>query len=224
MAIALAPAAVEAAPVVAEAAGGGAEAAGGARAASGAKKAPAKKSPSKKVETPEPKSPKTSESKKSSTEPADFFGGSGGSKKKGSSTSKKLVGKVAGKNMLIAEIVVCLVVLLLGTIVAPSGSKDGITRMMIKGSALMAVFFILAIMSAGGKGPRKVAAALGLLITASYLLTSSDMNNIFNWIASYFKKPGTAKATISTAVSEGGTPEGSVNSDGTYTSTNGFTY
>lgn len=94
--------------------------------------------------------------------------------------------KLGNKNLLLGEMIVCLVILAWGTIVAPEGSDDGVHRMMIKGSALLAVFFVLAITSMGGKGAQKTASALGLLITLSYALTSSDVRNIMKWSQSYF--------------------------------------
>jgi len=189
MAIALAPAAAE----VAE--GVGARAAAGAAAkksASSAKAAP------KKVDVPEPKAkPKTSGIGDKVQKGADVNEALGVSKmpssskggKKSPSVGKKFVGKIGGKNLLIAELTTCMVILIFGTFVAPQGSHDGVTRMMVKGSGLLAVFFILSIVSAGGGGPQKVASSLGLLITLSYVLTSSDMHNIWSWIAKFFGKP-----------------------------------
>lgn len=111
------------------------------------------------------------------------------------SIGKTFSSKVAGKNLLLGELTLCLVILVMGTIVAPQGSDDGVHRMMIKGSALMAVFFILAIMSTGGKGPQKVASSLGMLIALSYLLTSSDVRNVMAWSKNYFTSANAATVT-----------------------------
>lgn len=111
--------------------------------------------------------------------------------KKGKGVLGKAVALVPGKNLLVGEVTVCLIILVWGTIVAPKGSNDGVTRMMVKGSALLGVFFILALISTGGKGPAKVASSLGVLITLSYMLTSSDMHDIVTWINTFFKKPST---------------------------------
>lgn len=101
--------------------------------------------------------------------------------------------KLGNKNLLLGEMIVCLVILGLGTIVSPQGSDDGVHRMMIKGSALMGVFFILAIVSTGGKGAQKTASALGALVALSYILTSSDVKNIANWSKNFFNSANTAK-------------------------------
>lgn len=90
------------------------------------------------------------------------------------------------RKLLTAQYVACLVILFLGTLVAPSGSKDDLTRAMVKGSALSGVFLILALVASGGRGPTKAATAIGTLITAAYLLTSSDMHNVTAWTARFF--------------------------------------
>ena len=90
------------------------------------------------------------------------------------------------RRLLTAQYVACLVILFLGTLVAPSGSKDDLTRAMVKGSALSGVFLILALVASGGKGPTKVATAIGTLVTAAYLLTSSDVHNVTAWTARFF--------------------------------------
>ena len=107
---------------------------------------------------------------------------------------KSLVGKVGNKKLLLPELILCLTTLVFGTLVAPKDSKDDVHRMIVKGSALMGVFFILAIMGTGGKGTQKIANMLGLLITLAYLLNSSDIHNVVNWVNGFFKKPGTGKA------------------------------
>lgn len=104
-------------------------------------------------------------------------------------TASLFSGKVTNKKILLPELVVCLVVLVFGTLVAPKDSKDDVHRMIIKGTALMAVFFVLAIVSTGGVGARKTANILGLLVTLSYLLNSSDIHNVVNWINDFFTKP-----------------------------------
>jgi hypothetical protein len=110
---------------------------------------------------------------------------------KGANFASKFGAKVANKKLLLGELVLCLVILVWATIVSPSSSGDNVTRMMVKGSALLGVFFVLAILSTAGTGTTKVATALGLLVTASYMLTSSDMQDIFTWVNSFFAKPKT---------------------------------
>lgn len=181
MAIAAAPAIAEAAPAVV----GGSEAATAGSAAVGSKAATKTKAPApKRSEAPSraSKAPKAESAKKSS-EPAMPALGS-----KSRSQGKKFLSKVGNKKVLLPEMISCLVVLVFGTLVAPKGSKDDVHRMLVKGSALMAVFFVLAIVSTGGKGPQKVANVIGLLVTLSYLLNSSDIHNIVNWVNSFFDK------------------------------------
>jgi hypothetical protein len=98
-------------------------------------------------------------------------------------------GKLSSSNpnrLLLAEFLICLLILGAGTIVAPSGSKDGIPRLMTRGSGLCVLFFILALVSGGGPGARKSAAALGGLVTVGYLVLSSDAVNVVKWLAGFF--------------------------------------
>ena len=117
--------------------------------------------------------------------------------KTGKSTGAKLIGKVGNRKSLLAELVVCMVILLLGSFVRDSSKdKDGtstVVRLMVKGSALLAVFFILSILSTGGKGAQKVSGAIGLLVTMVYVLNSSDATNLIKWVKKFFQ-PGAEKA------------------------------
>jgi hypothetical protein len=188
MAFAFAPAAAEAAPAIAE----GASASGAAGAGAAGSKTLKTPKP-KEVKTPEtpspgqPTQPGHKKPAKKSHEAPDLP-----ERSKKSSKSNKLpafVGKIGNKKLLLPELIGCLVVLIFGTLVAPKDSKDDVHRMIVKGSALMGVFFILAILSTGGKGTQKAANMIGLLITVAYLLNSSDIHNVVNWINSFFKKP-----------------------------------
>ena len=197
MAIAAAPAIAEAAPAVA----GASEATGAASKAGSA----AKGRSSTKAQVPGPKKPSTASKAASAVEKGAEAAGAGesakslmGKKSQTKKTSgKKFLNKVGNRKILLPELVACLVVLVFGTLVAPKGSKDDVHRMLVKGSALMAVFFILAIVSTGGKGPQKFANILGLLITLSYLLNSSDIHNVVNWVNGFFTKPKTKTPTAS---------------------------
>lgn len=90
------------------------------------------------------------------------------------------------RRLLTAEFVACVAVLFLGTLVSPPDSKHDVERAMIKGSALAGTFFLLALVSSGGKTPARVANAIGTLITATYVLTSADVHNIVEWVAGFF--------------------------------------
>lgn len=135
-------------------------------------------------------------------------GGDGGGKKKtpegggkgggGAKGKAKKTGAARGvawawsgkRRLLTMQFVACMVVLGLGTLLAPKGSNDGMTRAMVKGSGLAGLFFILALVASGGKGPAKAATALGTLVTAAYVLTSSDVRNVVGWFAEFFKPGG----------------------------------
>lgn len=133
----------------------------------------------------------------------DKGGGGGGGKKapegggggKGTSKKSKAARSMAwawsgNRRLLTMQFVACMVVLGLGTLLAPKGSNDGMTRAMVKGSGLAGLFFILALVASGGKGPAKAATALGTLVTAAYVLTSSDVRNVVGWFAEFFKPDG----------------------------------
>lgn len=142
----------------------------------GQKKEGGKKSSAKKSSSPS-KSSKSSRSSKS-----------------GNSVGMKLAGKVGNRKSLLAELVICLVILLLGSLVRKNDDgRSSVVRMMVKGSALLGVFFVLSIMSTGGSGAQKASGAIGLLVVMTYALTSEDINNILKWIKSFFK-PGVEKA------------------------------
>lgn len=132
--------------------------------------------------------------------PAPAAGGGGGPKGsvKGPAVSKpkKAVGWALSGNrkLLTAEFIACMAVLGLGTVLAPSGSKDGIPRAMIKGSALCGLFLLLALVASAGKSSAKAATAIGTLVTAGYVLTSSDVHNVAKWTAAFFSKTGDVTA------------------------------
>lgn len=195
--------AVEAAPIAAEAVGVGGAAAGGA-ARTGASKTAQKAVKPPAVQKSTPSSLETAGQ-------AGLLGGSGGgskktskstspaSKKSGKSVGAKLAGKVGNRKSLLAELVVCMVILLLGSMVRDNDDgTSSVVRLMVKGSALLAVFFVLSIMSTGGPGAQKAAGAIGLLVVMTYALTSQDVNNILKWTKSFFK-PGVEKSKGDTA-------------------------
>lgn len=107
------------------------------------------------------------------------------------------------RRLLTAEFLICLVVLLLGFVLSrvdaqATASKDKQTAVsgtdaaihaMVKGSALAGLFFLLALLQAGGKGPAKASTALGTLVTATYVLTSADVHQIVSWINGFFAPP-----------------------------------
>ncbi len=104
---------------------------------------------------------------------------------------KKAVGWAfsANRRVLVAEYVLCMAIVILGTLMAPADSQDTAMRALVKGSALSGLFMILALLAAGGPGATRTATALGTLVTASYALTSSDVHNVVTWTAKFFAAP-----------------------------------
>lgn len=178
-------------------------AAGRAAATAAGKKSAAKKAAAKKpAPGPEPAAEKTAAApaakksaaapaKKSAAAPArkSAAGGSGGARLP---RPKRAAAWLMSGNvkLLTAEYIACVAVLGAGTLLAPQGSKDGATRGMVKFTALSALFFLLALVASAGKGAARGATALGALITAAYLFTSSDVHNVANWTAVFFSPSG----------------------------------
>lgn len=122
--------------------------------------------------------------------PARGQGRPSGAGRKASGGDLTALGKATMKfprKMLLAELVVCLVIVWGGTLVAPRGSHNGTTRAMVKTSGLAALFLVLALVSSAGKGASKAASALGGLVTIAYLFTSSDAVELTKWIGAFFK-------------------------------------
>lgn len=94
------------------------------------------------------------------------------------------------RKMLLGELVVCLVIVWGGALVAPQGSNNGTTRAMVKTSGLAAVFLVLALVSAGGKGAQKTASAFGALVTLAYAFTSSDALELAKWVGQFWSRAG----------------------------------
>jgi hypothetical protein len=120
-------------------------------------------------------------------------GGKSGGGKAQSSRGKRAVSWAwsGSKKLLMAEFILCVVVLALGSLTSdPEDGKDQAARAMVKASAFALIFFLLAILSAGGKGAAKSATAVGTLITVSYTLTSADVHAVVTWINSFFKGAG----------------------------------
>ncbi len=101
----------------------------------------------------------------------------------------------SNKKILLAEFVICVVILGMGAITSSEKTSEVLPRTMIKGTALSLLFFLLAIGSAGGQGSTKVATALGTLVTATYVFTSKDVHVTLQWITKFFgDSPGDAGA------------------------------
>lgn len=147
-----------------------------------------------------------------------------GQKKKASRPGVKLP-RGSGRRMLLAEFLICFLVLFGGTIVTPAvlaglpgtpapGEPGPVPRLVTKSTGLAALFLVLALISATGKTGEKFAAGLGLLVTLSYLFTSPDATNILVWFTAYFSKPlywspdtGTTPPPSSTTPAPTSTPQ-----------------
>jgi hypothetical protein len=90
------------------------------------------------------------------------------------------------QRLLLAEFVICILVLSAGTLVAPQGSSDGVPRLMTRGTGVCLLFLILSLASTGGPEATKVSAGIGGLVTVSYLVLSSDALNIAVWMTKFF--------------------------------------
>ncbi|NUP38969.1 MAG: hypothetical protein HOY76_18620 [Streptomyces sp.] len=111
----------------------------------------------------------------------------GGGKGSSSGVQVKSFNWLGGRKVLTAQYVLVIVVVGLGALLSGDESKDDVVlKALIKSSALSLLFFLLALLSAGGKGPAKAANAFATLITATYVFTSSDVHAILNWFTSFF--------------------------------------
>jgi hypothetical protein len=108
------------------------------------------------------------------------------------------------RKALLAELVVCLVIVWGGALVAPKGPQNGTTRALVKTSGLAAVFLILALVSSAGKGAQKTASAIGGLVALAYLFTSSDALELAKWVAAFWSKDGVAGAAGPAPEASGG--------------------
>jgi hypothetical protein len=116
-------------------------------------------------------------------------GAAGGAGKK--KTGSKL-GKVGahGRKWLLAEFVVCVLLLGLGAMTGKGSDDDEQqtgSRLAIKGSAVAGVFLVLGLLSSGGKGAEKAAGALGLVVTLAYAFNEKET---FTTISDWAKNQG----------------------------------
>lgn len=165
-----------------------------AKAAPARKSAPAKKTTASKAAAPAKKTAAGKAVKKAAGATpqgrAAAVGYKIGSKARDASRPKGLLSTGNPRRILVAEFLVCFIVLGAASIVAPQGEGSGIPRLMSKGTGLALLFLFLSLFSAGGEKAAKGAAGLGALITAGYLFTSPDAANILKWITSFYGANG----------------------------------
>lgn len=146
-------------------------------------------------------------------------GGRGGKKLGGLSGQRSDAGKAdtethrtrigAGtdaRRVLLTEFIVCVAVLGFGTLVpTPAGrEEEGMSHLLVKGTALSLLFFVLSLIGSSGRAAGRAASGIGALVTAAYLLTSTDAYNILSWISSFYGKPGSPGAGVVTTAYHGG--------------------
>lgn len=85
------------------------------------------------------------------------------------------------RRALLAEFLICLVLLGVGAMVLDDPSQTG-SHLAIRGSALAGVFLILGLVAAGGDGARRFATAVGLLVTLSYVFAErTTITKLATW-------------------------------------------
>lgn len=117
-------------------------------------------------------------------------GGARGGKPGKLPSASGVLSKGNPRRLLVAEFLICFIVLGAAAIVAPQGEKSGVPRLMSKGTGLALLFLVLALASAGGAKATKAAVGLGALVTAGYLFTSPDAANILKWITQFYGANG----------------------------------
>jgi hypothetical protein len=92
------------------------------------------------------------------------------------------------QKIVLAEFVLCMVIVALRPFgkADPKGSTEGT---FVEGSAIMAVFFVLALLTAGGKSSAsaKTAAAFGLLVTTGVIFRNQQ---VFTQLGGFFRDAG----------------------------------
>lgn len=117
-----------------------------------------------------------------------------------------------GSKALVAEFVICMLILLLSPLTNGGGDVT-VAKFMKKGSATAGVFVILGFVSVGGPTARKVASGLGLLMTATILLNERSVFGEIvkavsgEGVSTVSGSTGTGSADSGTPLTPGGNPE-----------------
>lgn len=129
------------------------------------------------------------------------IGGAGGAAKAHTSKRAAKAAKRAAlgpaRQLLTAEFVLCVAILALSPL-TDKHKSEGPQAFLRRGAAICALFFILGLISSGGRGATKVAAGFGGLVTLTLLVSSRD---VFAVLAKKFNstKEGPAGPDESTA-------------------------
>lgn len=97
------------------------------------------------------------------------------------------------RRVLVAEFVVCIIILALSPVAAPEGSEPKPGDWMKKGSAMCGLFLLLGLLSSAGRGAGKVASAFGGLVVLVLLI---DQRSLFTVLARKFTSPSSSAAPI----------------------------
>jgi hypothetical protein len=101
-------------------------------------------------------------------------GGLSGRKKKAEWKLAKRSGLGAGRQIVVMEFVICMVILAFSPL-TDKHKTEGPAAFMRRGSAVCALFLVLALLSAGGPRAGRVAAGFGGLVTLTLLVSSRDV-------------------------------------------------
>ncbi len=107
---------------------------------------------------------------------------------------------VTVRRVLVAEFVVCIIILALSPIAAPEGSEPKPGDWMKKGSAMCGLFLLLGLLSSAGRGAGKVSAAFGGLVVLVLLV---DQRSLFTVLARKFASPSSPAAPIGPPADDG---------------------
>lgn len=101
-------------------------------------------------------------------------GGVSGRRRKQEWKAAKRAALGPGRQIVVMEFVICMVILALSPL-TDKHKTEGPTAFMRRGSAVCALFLILALLSAGGPKAGRVAAGFGGLVTLTLLVSSRDV-------------------------------------------------
>jgi hypothetical protein len=141
-----------------------------------------------------PKAPRAPRAPRSDPKYGIKIDGTGGGTPKsgggGRSSLSKATDSLGGnhRRILVAEFLVCVTILAFSPMTAKH-SGDTPVAFMKRGASICALFFILGLVSAGGKGASKVAAGFGGIVTLALLMSSRD---VFAVLAGKFTGSGPA--------------------------------
>lgn len=97
------------------------------------------------------------------------------------------------KNLLLAEFLIVVVITGLGTLTTTGSVKDEMPKLMVKATALSAIFFVAALLAGSGKKTAQVATAITTLITIAYVFTSPESRQLVNFVGAFFAPDREAK-------------------------------